>query len=92
VLDLTTIKLYYPYMIKTNTHTKKEKQMSNTLKTKTNIRCNTCGCLLRRTKSIKVKAQEKEAAIKEANEKIEDWQKSLIGQNCKICESILNAI
>ena len=66
--------------------------MNSILKAKAKIYCNTCGCMMRRTKSIKVIAKEKEPAIKEANEKIQKWEKSLEGQNCKICESILASV
>ena len=61
----------------------------NTLKAKTTISCNTCGCSLKRTKSIKVEALNKEEATIEANEKFKNWLKSLNGKNCKICDSII---
>lgn len=64
----------------------------NTLKAKTKITCNTCGCTMKRIKTIKVYADNKESAIKEANKKIEQWKKSLVGQNCKTCQSVLNSI
>jgi hypothetical protein len=68
------------------------KHIMNLLKSKITIHCNTCGCLLSRTKTIKVQASEKAAAISEANQKIQAWQKSLTGQNCKICQSILDSV
>ena len=61
----------------------------NTLKAKTTINCNTCGCSLKRTKSIKVEAANKEDATVEANEKFKTWLVSLKGKNCKICDSII---
>tara|TARA_R110001606_G_scaffold185213_1_gene332459 strand:- start:311 stop:514 length:204 start_codon:yes stop_codon:yes gene_type:complete len=61
----------------------------NTLKAKTTINCNTCGCSLKRTKSIKVEASNKEEATIEASEKFKSWLKSLNGKNCKICDSII---
>jgi hypothetical protein len=62
----------------------------NTLKAKTKINCNTCGCTLNRTKSIKVTADNKEDALTQANDKINEWKESLKGQNCKVCKSIIN--
>lgn len=61
----------------------------NMLKAKTKISCDTCGCSMSRSKSIKVEANSKEEAIKEANEKIAKWQASLKGKNCGVCASIL---
>lgn len=61
----------------------------NLLKARTTIECDTCGCSLKRIKTIKVVAMTKEEAIAEAKEKAAAWQRSLVGQNCKICESIL---
>ncbi len=64
----------------------------NKLKATTKIRCNTCGCTMRRTKTIEVISTEKDEAILEANKKIDDWQKTLEGQNCSTCESIIQAV
>ncbi len=64
----------------------------NALKAKTNISCDTCGCSMKRSKSIKVEANSKEEAIKEANEKIAKWQASLKGKNCGVCASILKSM
>ena len=74
---------------KTNQYTEKE---MNTLKAKATINCNTCGCSLKRVKTIKVLATKKEDAIKEANEKIKIWKESLKGKNCKVCNSIIKAV
>ena len=64
--------------------------MENILKAKAKVLCATCGCSMQRTKSIKVTAQNKTSAITEAQQKIEQWEKSLIGKNCKTCQSIIN--
>ena len=64
----------------------------NALKVKAKINCSTCGCILRRVKTIKVSATNKEDAIKEANNKIMKWKESLKGQNCKVCNSIIKTI
>lgn len=66
--------------------------MANSLKIKTKINCNTCGCSLNRTKTIKVNATTQEEAKIEANEKIKNWQQSLKGTSCKICASIIKEI
>lgn len=63
---------------------------TNTIKAKTSISCETCGCKMRRTKSIKVTATTKEGAINEGREKFRQWVGSLSGQNCKTCQSIIN--
>lgn len=64
--------------------------MNGKLKAKAKIFCCTCGCALKRTKSIQVTATDKVSAIAEAKEKIQAWQKSLDGQNCKVCQSIID--
>lgn len=64
----------------------------NALKAKTTIECNTCGCTLKRTKTIMVEASVKEETIKEANEKIAKWKSSLKGKNCAVCSSILKSM
>jgi hypothetical protein len=61
----------------------------NTLKAKTTINCNTCGCAMKRVKSIQVSAGDQKDAIEEAKDKIRDWQQSLHGQNCKVCKTII---
>ena len=61
----------------------------NKLKVKTTIYCNTCGCPLKRTKTINVKAKTPGEAKKEAEDKIKIWLQSLKGQNCRVCASIL---
>jgi aspartate 1-decarboxylase len=63
----------------------------NTLKVKATIHCNTCGCEMKRVKSITVSATNKDDAKIEANEKVQVWRKSLTGQNCKVCQSIINS-
>ena len=65
-------------------------EIKGLLKVKTKIYCDTCGYVLKRVKTIPVYSEDKETAKIEAKEKIEKWQKSLIGKNCKICQSILN--
>ena len=62
----------------------------NRLKATTKITCITCGCTLNRTKTIKVIAKGRKSAIIEANQKIKEWKKSLKGQNCKICQSVID--
>lgn len=64
----------------------------NILKAKTTINCETCGCEMRRTTSIKVTAETKAEAIAEAREKAAEWQRSLVGQSCRVCKSILAAV
>lgn len=64
----------------------------NLLKAKTKICCDTCGCAMSRSKTIKVEASSKEEAIKEANEKVAKWQESLKGKNCAVCASILRSL
>lgn len=64
----------------------------NTLKAKTTIYCNTCGCSMSRIKSIKVVATDVEAAKIEAREKVAAWHASLNGQNCRVCQSIINDV
>lgn len=64
----------------------------NALKTKTTIYCETCGCPMRRTKTINVEAATKEEAIEEAKEKVSLWIKSLNGQNCQVCRSIMAGV
>ena len=64
----------------------------NTLKVSTKIKCDTCGCSMKKTKTIKVDAIEKEEAIKEANNKIKEWESAMKGQSCKVCRSILESM
>jgi len=64
----------------------------NTLKAKTTISCNCCGGKMKRVKSIKVVSIDKESAAIEAKEKLNLWQSSLIGQNCKVCASIIKEV
>ena len=60
------------------------------LKAKTRICCDLCGVSMPRAKSFKVEAVEMEAAKIEAAEKIARWKASLKGQNCRVCQSIIN--
>ena len=66
--------------------------MQNQLKAKTKINCNTCGCSLPRSKTIKVSANTEEEARKEAADKLQEWKKSLEGQNCSVCKSIIKEL
>lgn len=66
--------------------------MNATLKIKTTIQCSTCGCSLPRAKSFKVEATDAESAKLEVAPKIAEWKRSLIGQNCRVCESIIKAV
>lgn len=61
----------------------------NILKVKTIISCNTCGCDLKREKTIKVSATTEQEAKQEASEKIAKFKARLTGKNCKVCESII---
>jgi len=61
----------------------------NSLKIKTKIDCNTCGCTLSRSKTIKVSAKIEADAKKEASEKVSKWKETLKGKNCKVCDSII---
>ena len=68
--------------------TKPKGKTMNSLKAKTKILCGTCGCTMRRTKTIKVAATNEADAKVEAREKIAAWTASLRGQDCKTCKSI----
>ena len=61
----------------------------NVLKAKMTIHCTTCGCAMKRTKTIKVEADTKEEAMREGAAKANKWKASLKGQNCKVCASII---
>ena len=61
----------------------------NALKAKATIHCNTCGCTMKRQKTIKVNAETKEEAMVEAKEKATEWRNSLSGANCRTCASII---
>jgi ribosomal protein S26 len=63
-----------------------------TLKAKTKISCDCCGASMPRVKSFKVGATDKQAAKAEAQDMIAQWQKSLIGQNCRVCQSIISSM
>ena len=62
----------------------------NKLRLKAKINCNTCGCSMSRTKTIKVIATTQEQAMAEALSEKREWEKKIAGQNCKICQSIIN--
>jgi hypothetical protein len=62
------------------------------LKAKTTIQCDCCGSSMARTKSFEVEATEKEVAKIEVREKVAKWQASLKGQNCQVCQSIIDSI
>lgn len=62
------------------------------LKAKTTIFCATCGCAMKRSKSVQVKATDIVAAKIEAAAKIDGWKATLIGQNCRVCASIIRAV
>lgn len=64
----------------------------NALKAKIKISCDTCGCMMSRSKTIQVEAFSKEEAIKEANDKVAKWKAILKGKNCAICASILKSM
>jgi len=64
----------------------------NILKVKTIVSCNTCGCDLKRAKTIKVSAATEQEAKQEAADKVAKFKASLIGFNCKVCESIIKDI
>jgi len=65
--------------------------MNATLKAKTTIQCAICGCGLPRVKSFKVEAVDVEAAKLEVSARVVEWKRSLAGQNCRVCESIVKA-
>ncbi len=64
----------------------------NTLKVKTIINCATCMCALPRMKSFKVVAVTAEAAKVEVAAATAAWRATLIGQNCRVCSSILKEV
>lgn len=64
----------------------------NALKLKTKISCNTCGCSLTKTKTIKVSATTEAEARTEATEKITSWKESIKGKNCKVCQTIIDEV
>lgn len=64
----------------------------NKLKYRVKINCNTCGCSMIRIKTIKVVSSIKEQAIKEAKTAEKKWHKSIVGQNCKVCQSIIDDV
>jgi len=64
----------------------------NTLKASITIHCGACGVPLKRTKTIKVAADNKEDAIAEAQAKVKAWQASLVGQYCPVCKSIIASV
>jgi hypothetical protein len=64
--------------------------MKNSLKVKTIISCFTCGCPLKRSKTIKVLSSDQCAAKEEARQKIDAWRLSIQESNCKVCDSIIN--
>lgn len=74
------------YSIETK-HTNGIKIM-NALKIKTSIRCETCGDKIKRTKTIKVNANNEEEAKQEASSKVKEWKESLKGQDCAFCKRI----
>ena len=60
----------------------------NKLIAKVTICCDTCGCLLKRKKTIKVNKMD----FVEVGKKVAVWRESLKGQNCKICQSVMDAV
>lgn len=64
----------------------------NILKAKTTIFCDCCGCSMARSKSFKVAATDQAAARIEASEKVAKWKEKLKGQNCRICQSIIDSL
>ena len=64
----------------------------NTLKAKITIKCETCGCSMKRVKSLKVISLSKDEAKKETDTLLKEWCASLKGQNCKVCNSIIKEL
>jgi len=64
----------------------------NSLKIKKTIFCETCGCKIIKTKTIKVKSTTSDEAIIEAKKMSDKWSNSIKPQNCKICDSILKEV
>ena len=69
-----------------------ERHKMNTLKAKTKIHCNTCGCTMHRVKTIKVYADNKADSLRESKYKVNAWMRSLEGANCRVCDSIIKGI
>ena len=63
-----------------------------TLKAKTTIQCETCGCNMKRTKSFSVQSDVKANAIDEVRSLAATWKASLKGANCRVCQSIIDSI
>lgn len=66
--------------------------MNAILKVKTTTHCRICCCRLPRVKSFKVEAADAEAAKLEAASKIAEWKSSLVGQECRVCASIVSSL
>ena len=64
---------------------------SRILKAKITTQCDCCGCPLQRSKSFKVTADDKEEAKIEVREMVSKWTRGLRGQNCRVCQSIIDA-
>lgn len=69
-----------------------KKNVFNSLKVKTVISCFTCGCSLKRSKTIQVSSLDEGAAKEEAKLKIDAWRASIKNVNCKVCDSIINEL
>lgn len=65
--------------------------MKGTLRVKTTIRCETCNCRMTRRRTFKVEGVQKDEAKALLVGKAEEWKKSLAGQNCAVCQSIINS-
>lgn len=62
------------------------------LKARMVIRCDTCGVKLRRSKTFLVVSGDLELAKTEVSEQVIKWQKSLKGQNCSFCQSVIDSL
>lgn len=64
----------------------------NTIKVKKTIYCDIFQCDMAPTKSFKVQADNMEDATEEVLPKVDLWVRSLMGQHCKVCKSVVDQV
>ncbi len=65
--------------------------MSPILKAKAPFTCNTCCAKSTRVKCFKVSATNMADAKAEVSDKVATWAASLVGKNCRVCQSIIDS-